>query len=90
VPEPTPASVNAVLTGQGIDPAVAMGRGAKGRKRLARGAGRGRQGRGARGRRNARAEITSEGQLRWWRPLYALELSMFDCPAFAVTLLHAL
>ena len=38
-----------------------------------------------------RAEIASSDPLqRWWRPLYALELSLFECPAFAVTLLHAL
>jgi hypothetical protein len=38
-----------------------------------------------------RAEITAEDRLqRWWRPLYALELSMIECPAFALTLLHAL
>jgi hypothetical protein len=34
-----------------------------------------------------RAEITSEDLLqRWWRPLYALELSMLECPAFAAVL----
>jgi hypothetical protein len=27
---------------------------------------------------------------RWWRPLYALELSLLECPAFAATVLHAL
>lgn len=38
-----------------------------------------------------RAEITSDDLLqRWWRPLYALELSMIECPAFALTLLHVL
>jgi hypothetical protein len=38
-----------------------------------------------------RAEIVSEDALvRWWRPLYALELSLVECPAFTVTLLHAL
>jgi hypothetical protein len=38
-----------------------------------------------------RAEIASEDRLqRWWRPLYALELSMIECPAFALTLLRAL
>ncbi len=38
-----------------------------------------------------RAEIASGDLLqRWWRPLYALELSMVECPAFAMTLLHAL
>jgi hypothetical protein len=38
-----------------------------------------------------RVEAASEDILqRWWRPLYALELSLIECPAFAVTLLHAL
>ena len=38
-----------------------------------------------------RAEAASEDVLqRWWRPLYALELSLIECPAFTVTLLHAL
>jgi hypothetical protein len=38
-----------------------------------------------------RAELVS-GDLvqRWWRPIYALELSLLECPAFALTLLHAL
>jgi hypothetical protein len=38
-----------------------------------------------------RAEIASDDLLqRWWRPLFALELSLLECPAFAFTLLHAL
>jgi hypothetical protein len=38
-----------------------------------------------------RAEMASEDALqRWWRPLYALELALVECPAFALTLLHAL
>jgi hypothetical protein len=38
-----------------------------------------------------RAEIASNDLLqRCWRPLYALELSLVECPAFAFTLLHAL
>ena len=38
-----------------------------------------------------RAEIASDDRIqRWWRPLYALELSLIECPAFALTLLHAL
>jgi hypothetical protein len=38
-----------------------------------------------------RAEAASEDVLqRWWRPLYALELSLIECPAFAITVLHAL
>lgn len=41
--------------------------------------------------RTQRAEIASDDRLqRWWRPLYALELSLVECPAFALTLLHAL
>jgi hypothetical protein len=38
-----------------------------------------------------RAEIIAGDPLqRWWRPIYAFELSLFECPAFAVTILHAL
>jgi hypothetical protein len=38
-----------------------------------------------------RAEAASGDPLqRWWRPLYALELSLLECPAFSLTLLHAL
>ena len=38
-----------------------------------------------------RAEAANEDVLqRWWRPLYALELSLIECPAFSLTLLHAL
>lgn len=38
-----------------------------------------------------RAEALSEDRLqRWWRPLYALELTLFECPGFGVVLFHAL
>jgi hypothetical protein len=38
-----------------------------------------------------RAEMASDDLLqRWWRPLYALELSMLECPAFAAAVLHVL
>ena len=38
-----------------------------------------------------RAELASGDALqRWWRPIYALELSLVECPAFALTVLHAL
>jgi hypothetical protein len=38
-----------------------------------------------------RAEMASEDRLqRWWRPFYALELSLVECPAFMLVLLHAL
>ena len=38
-----------------------------------------------------RAELVSGDMLqRWWRPIYALELSLIECPGFALTILHAL
>ena len=38
-----------------------------------------------------RAEGASGDALqRWWRPIYALELSLLECPAFTGTLLQAL
>jgi hypothetical protein len=38
-----------------------------------------------------RAEMASDDPLqRWWRPLYALELTLFECPGFALVLGHAL
>jgi hypothetical protein len=38
-----------------------------------------------------RAEAQSDDRLqRWWRPLYAMELTLFECPGFGVVLFHAL
>jgi len=38
-----------------------------------------------------RAEAASEDRLqKWWRPIYALELTLFECPGFGVVLFHAL
>ena len=38
-----------------------------------------------------RAEAASGDALqRWWRPLYALELSLVECPAFTLVVLRAL
>lgn len=38
-----------------------------------------------------RLEAISDDPLqRWWRPLYALELTLLECPGFAVVLGHAL
>jgi hypothetical protein len=34
--------------------------------------------------------LSTDPLQRWWRPLYALELTLVECPAFALTLLHAL
>jgi hypothetical protein len=89
--EPTPAAVEATLNGPAVDPntAAAAAREAEsewlkalteiGKTQVSEvGA-------------TQRAEIASEDALqRWWRPLYALELSLLECPAFAFTLLHAL
>jgi hypothetical protein len=38
-----------------------------------------------------RAEAASEDALqRWWRPVYAMELTLFECPGFGVALFHGL
>jgi len=37
-----------------------------------------------------RAEMSGDLLQRSWRPLHALELSLIECPMFALTLLHAL
>jgi hypothetical protein len=38
-----------------------------------------------------RAESMSEDALqRWWRPIYALELTLLECPGFGVVLFHGL
>lgn len=38
-----------------------------------------------------RREARSDDLLqRWWRPVYALELSLLECPAFVLTLVHVL
>jgi hypothetical protein len=38
-----------------------------------------------------RAEAQSDDRLqRWWRPIYAMELTLFECPGFGVVLFHAL
>lgn len=34
--------------------------------------------------------VSGDTLQRWWRPLFALELSLVECPAFALTMLHAL
>ena len=87
--EPTPAAVDAELNGQDANAAAQAAQTAEsqwlaalaeiGKAQVAEvGA-------------TQRAEITSEDPLqRWWRPIYALELSLFECPAFALTLLHSI
>ena len=87
--EPTPAAVDVALRGQDANAAAETARTAEsqwltalaeiGQTQVAEvGA-------------TQRAEILSDDPLqRWWRPLYALELSLLECPAFALTLLHSL
>ena len=87
--EPTPAAVDTALTGQAPNAAADAARIAEsqwltaladvGKAQVVEvGA-------------TQRAEIASDDLLqRIWRPVYALELSLLECPAFALTLLHAL
>jgi hypothetical protein len=91
VPDATPASVHAALTERGADSTFAVEAALKAQSEwLAALAEIGKAQVSEVGL-TQRAEIASEDALqRWWRPLYALELSLLECPAFAVTLLHAL
>jgi hypothetical protein len=91
-PEPTPPAVSAALSAAAPDAAAAAALLAEEKWAAAIGA----EAEAAKAQvsevgETQRAEIASDDRLqRWWRPLYALELSMLECPAFALTLLHAL
>jgi hypothetical protein len=87
----TPAAVNDALAGQAADPAAAAAAAQQAeRDWLAALAEVGKAQVSEVGA-TQRAEIGSNDPLqRWWRPLYALELSLVECPGFALTLLHAL
>jgi hypothetical protein len=89
--EPTPAAVNAALAGPGADPNLAAAAAQQAESEwLAALAEIGRT-QVTEVATTQRAEIASGDPLqRWWRPLYALELSLLECPAFALTLLHEL
>jgi hypothetical protein len=91
VAEPTPATVGAALAERGVDSTFAAEAALRaesewlaalaeiGRAQVAEVAA------------TQRAEMASGDRLqRWWRPLYAMELSLLECPAFVLTLLHAL
>jgi hypothetical protein len=87
----TPAAVNAAIAAKGVDAqdtaAAARAAEAQFAAALARIGQAQVEAVGA----TQRAEIASNDLLqRCWRPLYALELSLVECPAFALTLLHAL
>ena len=87
----TPEAVHAAISDKAGRPEDRRGGRAKGGNRMDVGACRDRQAAGERSRPDD-ADGGGERRLlqRWWRPLYALELSLIECPAFALTLLHAL
>ncbi|HWL31937.1 MAG TPA: hypothetical protein VNQ50_07360 [Xanthobacteraceae bacterium] len=87
----TPAAVNDALAAQAADPAAAIAAARQAeRDWLAALAEIGKTQVAEVGA-TQRAEAASGDPLqRWWRPLYALELSLLECPAFALTMLHAL
>jgi hypothetical protein len=89
--EPTPAAVNAALTAQAADPnAAAQAAQAAESNWLAALADVGKA-QVTEVALTQRAEIASgDAVQRWWRPLYAMELSLLECPAFTLTLLHEL
>jgi hypothetical protein len=89
--EPTPAAVGAVLPGPGVDPNAAAAAAQQAESEwLAALAGIGKAQVAEVGA-TQRAEIASGDWIqRCWRPLYALELSLLECPGFAFTLLHEL
>jgi hypothetical protein len=80
--EPTPAAVGEILDGVGVDAAAAARQAEN--EWLAALAEVGKAQVTEIGQ-TQRAELASEDRLqRWWRPLYALELSLVECPAFAL------
>lgn len=89
--EPTPAAVNTAITMSGVDPNLLAQDVSRAEAQwMAALAEIGKTQVSEVGA-TQRAEIASGDRIqRWWRPLYALELSLLECPAFALTLLHAL
>jgi hypothetical protein len=87
--EPTPAAVRDAI--EGSDPAIAAAAAARAESEWAEALARIGKTEVEQVGLTQRAEIVSGDPLqRWWRPIYALELSLIECPAFALTLLHAL
>jgi hypothetical protein len=86
---PTPAAVQTAIAA--ADPAVAAAAAAKAESDWAEALAQIGKSQVEQIGQTQRAEIASNDPLqRWWRPLYALELSMIECPAFSLTLLHTL
>jgi len=89
--EATPAAVGDVLTAQEADPAAAAAAAQRAESEWLAALAEVGKTQVAEVGATQRAEIASGDPLqRWWRPLYALELSLVECPAFAATMLHAL
>jgi hypothetical protein len=86
---PTPAAINDAITT--ADPAVAAAAAAKAEAEWASALAQVGKTQVEQVGLTQRVDLVSGDPLqRCWRPLYALELSLVECPAFAVTLLHAL
>jgi hypothetical protein len=87
--EPTPAAVQEAI--EGSDPSAAAAAAARAESEWAEALAQIGRAQVEQVGVTQRAEIVSGDPLqRWWRPIYALELSLIECPAFALTLLHAL
>jgi len=90
VTEPTPAAVNTAID-QAADPGAAVQAAQRAESEWLTALAEIGKAQVAEVGATQRAEIASDDLLqRWWRPLFALELSLLECPAFAFTLLHAL
>jgi hypothetical protein len=87
----TPDAVNTALTGSGVDAAAAVQAAQNAEATWATALAEIGKAQVSETGQTMRAEAASGDALqRWWRPLYALELSLIECPGFALTVLHAL
>jgi hypothetical protein len=85
----TPAAVQSAIAG--VDPAVAAAAAAKAESEWSQALAEIGKTQVEQVGATQRAEIVSNDALqRWWRPVYALELSLVECPAFVTTMLHVL
>ena len=90
VAEPTPAAVNTAIE-QAADPSAAVAAARQAESEWLTALAEIGKAQVAEVGATQRAEIASGDLLqRWWRPIFALELSLLECPAFALTLLRAL
>ena len=89
--EPTPAAVSRAIVERGADSTFAIEAAQKAEAEWAKAIAEIASTQLAETGATMRAEAASGDLLqRCWRPIYALELSLIECPAFALTLLHAL